>query len=344
MDRLGTPARRHSRRRFLQGSLAVAGLGLLSACGSAPPWAQQPAKVPRFGYLALSVLNNLPGRTETFQAGLRELGYVEGQNIIGEYRFAEQLEQLPDLVRELVQRPVDLIVAVGTPAIQAARGGTGTIPIVMASSGDPVRIGLVNSLARPGGNVTGLSTLAPQVSAKRLQLFKEAVPGLARVAAFWNPAVPDKALDFQEMQEAARVLGVEVRAFDGRSPDHFEAALRESERWRADAVVTLLDYLTNLYPWTPRLIEFALQRRLPSMCELRAFPELGGLMSYGPHPLESYRRAATYVDKILKGARPADLPVEQPTRFELVINRKTAQALGLTIPPAILGQATEVVQ
>ena len=333
-----------SRRHFLQGSLALAGSGFLAGCGLASALVPQRSKPPRYGYLSLSALKNLPTRTEAFQEGLRELGYVEGQNIIGEYRFADQLEQLPDLVRELVNQPVDTIVAVGTPAIQAARGGTSTIPIIMAWSGDPVRIGVVNSLAHPGGNVTGLSSLAPQVSARRLQLLKEAVPGLSRVAVFWNPAVPDKALDLQEMHAAAEVLGVEVRAFDGRSPDSFEVALQDAEQWRADSVVTLLDFLTNPYPWLPRLIGFALQRRLPSMCELRAFPEAGGMMSYGPTPLESYRRAATYVDKILKGAKPADLPVEQPTRFEFMINLKTAQAIGLTIPQSVLQQAAEIIQ
>jgi putative tryptophan/tyrosine transport system substrate-binding protein len=342
MNRLVSPIRRQTRRRFLGDSLALASFGLVSGCGLLPTQLQPTARASRLGYLSLSIEH--PERTEAFRQGLRDLGWVDGQNITTEFRFAKALDELPELMAELVALKSDVIVAVGTPAILVAKQGTSTIPIVMGVSGDPVGIGFVDSLARPGGNLTGLSSLAPQVSGRRLQLFNEAAPAVTRVAFFWNPAVPDKTQEVKELQAVAPLLGIEVQAFAARTPDELEASFVAARTWGADGVGTLMDALTDPYDHSQRIANFGLQNRVPSVCELRGFVGQGGLMSYGPNPIDLYRRAAGYVDRILKGAKPADLPIEQPTTFELVINLKTAQAIGLTIPKSVLEQASLLVE
>jgi putative tryptophan/tyrosine transport system substrate-binding protein len=315
--------------------------GLLAAPLAAE--AQQPVKVARIGVLAPGSPTSSPQLREAFRQQLRELGYVEGQNIVIEYRWAEgRAERLPDLAAELVSLNVDVIVAGGTPGPLAAKHATGTIPIVMTAAGDPVGSGLVASLARPGGNVTGLSARSPDLSGKRLQLLKEVVPGVARVAVLWNAANPYAALVVRETEAAARSLGVQVQFLEVRGPDDFENALPAAIRGRAGALIVVEDPLTFLY--LKRIAEFAAQNRLPATYGYREFAEAGGLMTVGPNLADLYRRAAIFVDKILKGAKPADLPIEQPTKFELVINLKTAKALGLTLPPSLLLRADQVIE
>jgi len=305
--------------------------------------AQQAGKVARIGVLAQGSSTDAPHSGEAFRQGLHDLGYVEGQNIVLEYRWAEgRAERLPDLAVELVNLKVDVIVAGGTPAPLAAKHATRTIPIVMGGAGDPVGTGLVASLARPGGNVTGLSTLTPELGRKRLQLLKEVVPGVSRVAVLWNAANPYTLLLVRETEAAARTLGVQVQSLAVRGPDDFENALPAAIRGRAGALIVVDDPLTYLYRM--RIVDFAARNRLPAMYGFREFAEAGGLMAFGANLADLYRRAATYVDKILKGAKPADLPVEQPTKFELIINMKTAKALGLTIPPSLLLRADQVVE
>ncbi|MBI2370613.1 MAG: ABC transporter substrate-binding protein [Deltaproteobacteria bacterium] len=303
--------------------------------------AQAPARVPRIGFLALHPAPS--PRSQAFEQGLQELGYVEGQTIALEYRWAAgRADRLPALAAELVRLEVDVIVAVGDAVIRATMNATRTIPIVMAIAGDPVGSGFVASLARPGGNVTGLSFLAPELSVKRLELLKEVVPGLSRVAVLRNPANPASALALREMEAAARALGVQLQPLEVRAPDEFENAFSAIARGHAGALLALPDGL--FFTHRARLTGLALKRRLPAMGESREYTEAGGLLAYGPSPLHFFRRAATYVDKILKGAKPADLPVERPTRFELVINLKTARALGLTIPRHLLIWADKVIQ
>ena len=305
--------------------------------------AQQPGKVARIGYLSPGSPTTFTRFDEAFRQGLRELGYVEGQNIVIEYRWAERRdERLPDLAAELVSLKVDVIVAGGTPAPLAAKHATRTIPIVMSTAGDPIGSGLVASLARPGGNVTGLSARSPELGGKRLQLLKEVVPGVSRVAVLWNAANPYAALVVRETEAAARTLGVQVQSLEVRGPDDFENALPAAIRGRAGALIVVGDPL--LFSYRMRIADFAARNRLPAAYNLREFAEAGGLMAYGENLADLYRRAATYVDKILKGAKPADLPVEQPTKFELVINLKTAKALRLTIPQSVLIRADEVIQ
>ena len=278
-----------------------------------------------------------------FRQRLRELGYVDGQNIAFEVRSAEgRAERLPDLAADLVRLKVDVIVAGGTPAPLAAKRATTAIPIVMASAGDPVGSGLVASLARPGGNVTGLSLLVPELGGKRLQLLKEVVPGVSRVAVLWNAANPYPVLVWRQTEAAARALGVHLQSLDVRGPDDLEGAFAAATRGRAGALITVEDPLT--FGQRKRIVDFAARARLPAMYGFREFVDAGGLMSYAASLADLSRRAATYVDKILKGAKPADLPVEQPTKFELVINLKTAKALGLTIPPSVLIRADQVIQ
>jgi putative ABC transport system substrate-binding protein len=275
--------------------------------------------------------------------GLRELGWIEGQNVGLEYRYANnKLEQLPNLAAELVRLKVDVIVTGGEAGIRAARGATSTIPIVMANSGDPVGTGLITSLSRPGGNMTGLSLLTPDLGGKRLELLKETVPKVSRVAVLWNPTNAVKVLELKSTEVAAKALGVTVTSFEVRAPTDFGRAFAAIGREHPTALITLTDPLTLGHQ--KQIAEFAAKSRLPMIAENREFAEAGGLMTYGPNLLDLWRRAATYVDKILKGAKPADLPVEQPTKFELVINLKTAKALGLTIPQSILLRADEVIQ
>ena len=305
--------------------------------------AQQPAKTGRIGMLRTGSPSDRVEEIEAFRKGLRELGYVEGQNIAIEFRFAEGREEgLPDLAAELVRLKVDVLVANGAVAIRAAKQATTTIPIVMAEVGDPVRTGLVASLARPGGNITGSTILGPELGPKRLQLLKEVVPKLSRVAFLWNPANPSNRLHFEDIQRGAKALGVALQSLEIQSPDGFDSAFTAITRERPDALIMTADPLHRLH--VGRVIEFAARHRIPAMYQLREHVEAGGLVSYGVSLPDLFRRAAAFVDKILKGVKPADLPVEQPTKFELVTNLKTAKALGLTIPQLLLLRADEVIR
>ncbi len=305
--------------------------------------AQQPKKIPRIGYLSALSRPADSYRSEAFRQGLRELGYVEGKNVTIEYRYAEgKLDLLPDLAAELVRLKVDIIVTQSTLDAYAARQSTSTVPIVMTASGDAVGTGLVASLARPGGNVTGLTSLSRELSGKRLELLKEAVRGLSRVAVLWNAANPDKARDVEETQVQARALGLELQSLEIRDPKDFDGAFQNAVRKRAGALFTLADSLTINHQ--SRIVDLAAKSRLPAMHEQREFVEAGGLMAYGPSLLGLFRRIATYVDKILKGAKPGELPVEQPMQFELVINLKAAKQIGLTIPPWLLMRADKVIK
>jgi putative ABC transport system substrate-binding protein len=301
----------------------------------------QQRQIPRIGVLSQSAPPDL--LSESLKQGLRDLGWVEGQNVGVEYRYANsKLERLPQLAAELVRLKVDVIVTGGEPGIRAAREATRTIPIVMALSGDPVATGLVASLARPGGNITGLSLVNLELGGKRLDLLKEAVPKVSRVAVLWNAANPVKALELKSTQVAAGALGVRVTSFEVRAPADFAPAFAAIAKARSNGLIPLVETLTIAH--RRQIGELALKNRLPMIAELREFAEAGGLMTYGPNQLDLYRRAATYVDKILKGAKPADLPVEQPTKYEMIINLKTAKALGLTIPQSVLIRADEVIQ
>ena len=302
--------------------------------------AQQTGKVYRVGML-------VPGSTspqiEGFREGMRDLGYVEGQNVTVELRSAQdRLERLPELAAELVALKVDVIYATVTPAADAAKKATRTIPIVFGASDDPVAHGLVASLARPGGNVTGLSLAAPDVSGKRLELLKEVVPGAAPVAVLWNAANPIIARQLRETQAAAEMLRTKLHIVAVRGPDDFEAAFLAIIKDRPVALVVLADFLTVGH--RGRIAEFAAKNRLPTMCEFREFAAAGCLMAYGPSLPASGRRVAYYVDRILKGASPGELPVEQPTKFELAINLKTARTIGATIPTSLRLRADHVIE
>jgi putative ABC transport system substrate-binding protein len=328
-------------RRAVQ-ALATLSLGLLAAVPAAG--AQQAAGLPRIGYLGTSSPSLEPHYVEAFRQKLRDLGNIEGQNIVIEYRWAEgQDDRLPALAAELVRLKADVIVTTGTPGTLAATQATKTIPIVMASSGDPVRSGLVASFAHPGGNVTGFTIQAPELEGKRLELLKEVVPKLSRVAVLWNPANPALRLVFEQTRLAASTLHLTLQpVVEVRRVGDFEDAFAKIVRARPRALVVTVDRL--LLAHRARIVAFAASRRLPGMYGYREYVEAGGLMSYAPSNIELFRGAATYVDKILKGAKPADLPVQQPTRFELVINMKTAKALGLTIPQSVLIRADQVIQ
>ena len=311
--------------------------------------AAQPAgKVARVGLLSdespsLSTGSSSETTAETLSKALRDLGWVEGQNLTFERRHASgKNEILPGLAAELVRLKVDMIVAIGTPAARAAKNATETIPIVFARVAEPVGFGLVQSLARPGGNVTGVSIVNIDLSAKRLELLREAIPGLVRVGALWDPSFPTAAAELQEIEGAARSLGIEMQPVGVQGPEEFEGALVAMTRQRAGALIVVGGRL--FIEHRHRLAALATTARLPMMLYRRETVEAGGLMSYGTNFRDMYRRAAIYVDKILKGAKPADLPVEQPMKFELVLNRKTAQALGITFPPTLLILADEVIQ
>ena len=332
---------RYSRRQILQGSLALAGFALL--CGCEMP-GQQTAKVPRIGFLAIGSREGRAFVIDGFLQGLRERGYVEGKNIVIEYRFSEgHNERLPELATELVNLKVALIVASGSPASLAAKEATTTIPIVMGSlAADPVETGFIASLARPGGNITGMTEMASQLSGKRLELIKATVPGLSRVAVFWNPPNPAYGPVLKELEAAASRLEVKLQRLEVRVPEDFEGALKAATQQRAGALFVPGDPLVTNRPKV--IADLALRYRLPTITDFSELPKAGGLLSYGPDLADSYRRAAVYVDKILKGANPAELPMEQPTKFDLVVNQKTAEALGLTIPQSVLLQATQVIQ
>lgn len=321
--------------------LALIAFGVAPRAGQA----QQQGKIPRVGFLHPAVpQNNTSPFLEAFRQGLRELGYVEGKNIQLEVRWGEgKLERLPALAAELVRLKVDVIVAASSPSVLAVKQATRTIPIVMPFSSDPVGDGLVASLARPGGNITGLSTMAPEVGAKRLQLLKEVLPKLSRaVAVLWNPSYTGMAARFRDAQRNAPAAGLDVRSLEVRDTRELEKALEALTRKHTDALILLADPLT--LSQRLRIVEFAAEARIPAMYEISEFADAGGLMSYGHNPGQMCRRAATYVDKILKGAKPGDLPIEQPTKFELVINLKTAKALGITIPQSLLMSADRVIE
>jgi ABC-type uncharacterized transport system substrate-binding protein len=303
--------------------------------------AQPPGQVYRIGFL--STTPPPAHRWEALLDGLRERGYHEGRNLVFERRFSEgNAERFPEFAAELVRLRVDLIIVTTTPAALAAKHATQTIPIVIPTAIDPVEAGLVASLARPGGNLTGLSILAPELSGKRLELLQEVMPGMTRVAVLWNAANPANALAWQETQVAARTLGLLLHSQDVRGPQDLEGAFARTAQARPEALLVLGDALLGMH--RPQIAAFATEQHLPSVFAERESVVAGGLMSYGPSLPDLYRRAATYVDKILKGTKPADLPVEQPLKFELVLNLKTAQALGLTIPPSVLFQADEVIK
>jgi len=330
MDRL-------QRRDFL-----IAAGALLAAPLAAE--AQQAAKIARIGYLAGDLAAG-PHLHEAFRQGLRDLGYVEGRNVVIEYRDAEgKLARLPALAAELVALKVDVIMVGGTLAALAAKQATKTLPIVFASAVDPVTDGLVTSLARPSGNVTGLSALSPELVGKRLELLKQTVPGVSRVAVLWQPGgLSERTVKdiLKEAEVAARALGLRLQLVEARDPADFERAFSDMTKVRAGALIALGG--TMFLIERRRLVDLATKNRLPAVYGLREYVDVGGLMSYGPNNVDLFRRAATYVDKILKGAKPADLPVEQPTKFDLVIKLKAAKDLGLAIPSSLL-QRAEVIQ
>ena len=306
--------------------------------------AQQAKKVARIGLLVPGSQSAFAIRTDALRQGLRELGYVEGQNIVIEYRYGEgKTDRFPDLATELDQLKVDVIVVGGASATRAAKNVTKLIPIVMANVTDPVVLGFVASLARPGGNITGLTNLAPELGGKRLELLKEIVPKLSRVAVLGDPTSPGHATGWRETEIAARSLGVQVQSLEVRAPNpDFEGAFSAITRDRANALLTLSQPLIRVY--REQIVDFTAKRRMPAIFHTREFVEAGGLMSYAPDVPAMFRRAATYVDKILKGAKPADLPVEQPKKFEFIINLKAAKQIGLTIPPNVLARADKVIK
>jgi putative ABC transport system substrate-binding protein len=302
--------------------------------------AQQPKKVPRIGFQSAASPSANAARIEAFRQGLRELGYVEGENIVIEYRYAEgKLDRLSVLAAELVRLKVEIIVTAAPSSTRAAKEATSTIPIVMAYDSDPVGNGFVASLARPGRNITGLSSLAPEISGKQLELLKEIVPRLSHVAVLRTRRDAQRS---KEMELAAEALGVKLQYLDVLDPKDIETAFREAGKARADAVVVLATPI--LESARTQVADLAAKSRLPAIYHVAEFVEAGGLMSYGASFIDLYRRAAIYVDKIIRGAKPADLPVEQPTKFEFVINLKAAKQIGLTIPPNLLARADKVIK
>ena len=324
------------RRTFL---FAAAG-GLLAARLAVA--GQPTGKIYRIGFLSPSASAD-PSILDAFREGLRELGYVEGRNIAIASRWAEgKYDRLPGLAAQLVDLKVDIIVATAVPAIRAAKEATRTIPIIMAVVVDPMATGLVASLALPGENITGLSSMAPEVTGKQLEMLKEVVPKASLVAVLWNPANAGNAPQVRQAQNAARALGVRLQPLEARGPSEIDSAFATMTSEQAGAVIVLVDAM--FLDHRTQIADLAARRRLPAVYGLSDHAEAGGLMAYGPNRLAIVRRAATYVDKILKGAKPGDLPIEQPTRFALVINPKTAKALGLTIPPSLLQRADQVIE
>jgi putative tryptophan/tyrosine transport system substrate-binding protein len=314
---------------------------LLALCSSAT--AQQPPKVQRIGYLTANSSSVELPRVDAFRQGLRALGHIEGQNIVIEYRFTDgKFERLPDLAAELVRLKVDVLVANTTNAALAAKNATRTIPIFFIGVSDPVAAGLVDSFARPGGNITGLTNIAPVLSGKRLELLKETVPKLTRVAVLWDPQNPGSVPQWNESQLAARELGLQLHSMEVSSANKYESAFKEATKAGSTALAVTLNPLANSNQ--KRVVDLAAKSRLPAIYARGQFVDNGGLMSYAPSFTADGRDAARLVDKILKGTQPADLPVEQPTKFELLINLKTAKALGLTIPPLVLMRAEKVIK
>jgi len=304
--------------------------------------AQQPKKVPRIGFLGGFPAAHV-SHIEALRLGLRELGYLEGKNILIDYRYSEgKLDRLNELAAELVRLKVDVILTSGSTSTRAAKEATVTIPIVMGQDPDPVGNGFLASLARPGGNITGLSSLGREISGKRLELLKEIVPKVSRVAVLADSTQPGNPQSLREMELAARALALGLQYLEIRDPKDIETAFREASKGRADAVLVLGGSVLNSN--RAQVSDLAAKNRLPSMHSQREFTDIGGLMFYGASVTEMFRRSATYVDKILKGAKPADLPVEQPTKFELVINLKAAKQIGLTIPPEVLMRADKVIR
>ena len=315
---------------------------LHALCASAE--AQQPKKVPRIGYLSNGDPATESSRTEAFRQGLRELGYVEGKNISIAYRFAEgKPDRLAEIAAELVGLKVDIIVTTGPIVTRAAKEATSTIPIVMTNERDPVGTGFVASLARPGGNITGLSTFASDLSGKRLELLRETVPKLSRVAVFGTSTLPDNAQRLREVDLAAKAFGVKLQYLDVLGPKDIETAFRAAVKGRADAILwQVAGGVAN--PHRTQILELAVKSRLPAIYHNSAYVDAGGLMTYSPSATDLDRRAATYVDKILKGTKPGDIPVEQPKKFEFIINLKAAKQIGLTIPPNVLARADKVIR
>jgi len=325
------------RRRFVGG---IAGVVLVK---TSPAYAQSSTKIPRIGVLYTGSPATAAQSSEAFRQGLREHGYVEGQNIVVERRFGDgKPERLTELAAELVRLKVDVIVTPTDEAIAAVKRQTQTIPIVMTASTDPVGTGFVSSLARPGGNVTGFTNVSPELSAKRLELLREAVPALSRVAIMWNPDIRGALLDYKATEEAARLQRLQLQSVEVSRAEDIDRAFSAFTTGRAQALIVVPSTIT--LDNRVQIANLAQKNRLPAMYGGKLFAEAGGLMAYGSSLVERWRRAATYVDKILKGAKPGELPVEQPTKFELTINAKTAKALGLAMPPSLLRRADEVIQ
>ena len=316
-------------------------LGALLLALSFPASAQQSKKIARIGLLAGG--RGFGSAGEVFRHNLHELGWIEGQNVAIESRLAEvNFDKLSYFADELIRLKVAVIVADGDPAARAAKQATKAIPIVVVAVGDPVREGLVSSLARPGGNITGLTSISEELSGKRLELVSEAFPKVRRVAVLWNPVNSSNVLELREIDRAARALGLKIQSLEVRGPNDLQRALARAAKERMNALIVVRDPLIDSEHF--RILDFAIENRLPSIHGEMQFVEAGALMSYGPSRVELFRRAATYVDKILKGAKPADLPVEQPTKFEFVINLRTAKQIGLTIPPNVLARADRVIR
>src|SRR5262245_12431266 len=323
--------------------ITILTLGAMLLALSFSTEAQQPTKIPRIGYLATAPASAITARVKAFRQGLRELGYVEGKNIVIEQRYAEdKLDRLSALAAELVSLKVDIIVTGGPSPTRAAKEATTTIPIVMTQVGDPVATGFVASLAQPGGNITGLSTLAPGLSGKRLELMKETISKLSRVAVFGTSATADTAQVLKEVERAAGALRVKLQYVDVVDPKHINTAFQSASKGGAEALIVLGS--AAFIAHRTQVVELAAKYRLPTMYNRQEYVETGGLMFYGVNLGDLSRRAAVYVDKILKGAKPADLPVEQPTKFEFIINLKAAKQIGLTIPPNVLARADRVIK
>lgn len=310
---------------------------------SFPAQAQQPGKIPRIGYVTAGGSLTDPGFV-AFRQGLRDLGYVEGKTIAIEFRSGEaKLDRISSLVAELIKLKVDVLVSSSQPGTRAAKQTTSTIPIVMVASFDPVATGIVDNLARPGGNITGVARLQRELAGKRLELLNEAIPGISRVGVLWNPDTPGPHQAFKEYEATARALKIEIQSLEVRSPKpDFDAAFQAVTKGRASALITARNSVLDRY--RNRIVELAIKIQRPLMCERSHYVEAGCLMSYSANEEESYRRAAYYVDRIVKGAKPADLPVEQATHFELVINLKTAKQIGVTIPESVLYRADKIIK
>ena len=320
-------------------------IGLLGAMVGSPlaASAQQRGKIWRIGMLEITAPGVNAANLDAFRKGLRDLGYAEGQHVVIEYRSADgRSERFPSLAAEFVRLNVDVIVTRGTPAVMAAKNATATIPVVMAASGEPLRTGVVAALARPGGNVTGLSAITNELIGKRLEMLREVVPGIRRVGLLHNMSNPVAPRQWEELKAVVQALGIEPRLLDVRSPEQIEPAIVAAAAQQTQALVIGND--TVMHSNRGHVVELAAKHKLPATYYAREFVDAGGLMTYGVNYPDLYRRAATFVDKIFKGAKPSDLPVEEPTRFDLVVNLKTAKALGLTVPPTLLARADEVIE